>query len=230
LFSKDKSRIQKFWQLPFILPLINMIALTGSRVTFLTLMISLIVFFVLRRTNRSSSRIFVLLIGAIIIYFLIDYLLQFDVLRLRLLTTLQDQNISGRDKIWEIILPELLDNLFIGMGISGYIDYSYRVFSRFVSPHNVFIEVLAYSGLIGLFTYLLFFWKLGIYSFKSYLARGILLPLIFIMAIFFINVSGQALNVKIFWMLFIYSISISNDAYHDVKNTYSPIYQRRFKQ
>lgn len=51
-------------------------------------------------------------------------------------------HLSGRDRLYELVVPEILDSPFIGIGIAG----DYRIIGNYV--HNFFLEVLGNFGII----------------------------------------------------------------------------------
>ena len=117
--------------------------------------------------------------------------------------TAANQDLSGRDDFWSEILITASENLFFGIGQSGY----FMSFGN-ASPHNVIIEVLIYTGLVGVLFYLLFLYKIVIFALKSFQRNDLILPILLLSPIFGTILSGQILEMKLGWLLFAYIISL----------------------
>lgn len=65
-------------------------------------------------------------------------------------------HLSGRERLYQLVVPEILDSPFIGIGIAG----DYRIIGNYV--HNIFIEVLGNFGVIvgGIFIMVFLTWVL----------------------------------------------------------------------
>jgi O-antigen ligase len=98
----------------------------------------------------------------------------------------------------------ILDNPLFGVGTVGYETYSFMVFGELKSPHNVFLEILCYTGITGLTVYLVFLYRIFRRSFHLYRQTKIILPILLLIPIFASLASGQILNVKIGWLIFAY--------------------------
>ncbi len=71
----------------------------------------------------------------------------------------EDTTLSGRTQLYALAWRLFKSRPFMGVGWSKYRLYSYRLFSRYqdftVDTHNVYLQLLAESGLMGLSTYLI---------------------------------------------------------------------------
>ncbi len=93
------------------------------------------------------------------------------------------------------------------MGQTGYIEYTNFNFGMYKSPHNVILEVLAYTGIIGLFFYLLFVFTAFFQSFPIFIKTKNIVPLVFLLPVLGLLVSGQILVVKLCWFILAYAAS-----------------------
>lgn len=192
----------------FLIPLINMIAETGSRVTFIGLMLSLLIFILLRQSGNSIKKIAFILAGGIVLYLLFDYFMSFEIMRDRLMNTYEDQDLAGRDRIWELLWPLFKSSPVFGVGIGGYAEYATLVFGQLRSPHNVFVEVLVYSGLAGFTAFMFFLFRIFRDGMKIFTEQRFAFPLLTFMFLMMVFMTGQGLNVKSFWMIFLYVVSV----------------------
>lgn len=78
----------------------------------------------------------------------------YEVLKFEQLITL-----TGRTELWNIGLVGFVDRPFIGFGESSIPDFSNRFLHRnppFTTFHNVFIDVVFSSGILGIFSFVIF--------------------------------------------------------------------------
>ena len=151
--------------LPFLL---RLMAETGSRIAFIQLVMSLIIGGILFKTNNIRGKAYVFAIGIILLVIMGIVLLQSDIMMKRLFETAEDSALGGRSKIWNGILPLIFSNPIIGVGETGYEYFSMITFSKINSPHNVILELICYSGIIGLTIYLVHIYQICIRGYQSY--------------------------------------------------------------
>jgi O-antigen ligase len=82
-----------------------------------------------------------------------------------------------------------------------------NITGAFYSPHNVILEVLSYTGITGLFFYVLFLYRIFKISLKKYKKDGSLLQLLLLIPILGLLLSGQLLAVKIGYVIFAFCVS-----------------------
>lgn len=191
----------------FLLPIpimLMLMALTGSRVSTVSFLLSFILGIFLLKTKNSYLKIIVM-VSAIIVFVLIwKFLMQTGVLRERLMLTIQERNLSGREIIWGHIIPLIKSNPILGVGSVGYNSYIQNIFGYVRSPHNVILEVLCYTGIIGLALYLSFLFLIWKKSLQIYRIKNKMLPILLFVPILLMLVSGQILGVKLGWIIFAY--------------------------
>jgi O-antigen ligase len=214
LEKKKHSKIKYLLGLALI-PLVNMLASTGSRITFAGLTLGLFIYFFVR--NIKFSDIYLRLLTFLPIYFLIQYILSFSVLRNRLFNSIEEGDLSGRDTLWSNLWPYLIENPFMGVGINGYIEISTILYGTYFSPHNVFLEIFAYTGLIGLFLFLLFFYRIFQMTLVIKKRNNLLFPLVLVMLIFMVFFSGQGLTTKPFWLIYLYVVGTYLNSSHEIQ-------------
>jgi len=207
--NKQNYNKWRYWLLVLIVPLLNMAAQTASRVTFFALVLSVGLFFILKSDKNIAIKLFYTFLGAISIYAIFSYLMTFDLLRDRLFSFIDEGNLSGRDILWTYTIPFILEKPVIGVGVNGYTHIISGLRGSFFSPHNVFIEIIAYSGFLGLLTFFLFFYRIFRAAIDSLKNHKFVLLFINVVLIFFIFFSGQGLAVKFFWILYACIITIN---------------------
>ena len=202
---QDRLRIglYRFLLLIPIIIMINLMAETGSRVGFISLALAFIVGILFYKAKNNWNKLFVIIAGSLLFSFFLTIILKSEMLVLRLVKTVVDSDLAGRDEVWVEIINIVQNNLIFGIGQTGY----FSIFGL-ASPHNVFIEVLIYTGIVGLFLYLVFILRISIYAYKCIKIKGKILPLLLMSPIFGILLSGQILNMKLGWLVLAYIISV----------------------
>ena len=188
----------------FLIPLFGIVASVGSRVTFIGLVFTLSLFFLFKKNVNFPEKIGIIILGIFFITFVYNYFMSFELLQTRMFRFYEEQDLAGRDKIWDIILPEILSNPLFGLGINGYTELISKQFSKFFSPHNVFIEVLIYSGFTGLVMFLIFLFRIFITSYQIFKYNFYSYPVLVFMFFIFVYLSGQGLAVKFIWIFYAY--------------------------
>lgn len=135
-------------------------------------------FFVLYILNRLSSKNFFvkidmkkLIIGYIFIYFFIVIFQNIDNNITKSITNMlgKDLTFSGRTSIWKTVFFEISKSPFIGFGATN----ERYIGSLQVSSHNIFLQIVYESGLVGLICFFGIFYvlfiKLNSYKFNKFL-------------------------------------------------------------
>jgi len=192
--------------LPFML---RVIAETGSRLSTISFILAFVIGITLYKSKYLWSKILLITGGILFISFLTLWMLNSEILKERLLNTVNSKEVGGRDEIWIEIFPLLKENPVFGVGITGYRQFATYIYGETFSPHNVILEVLCYTGIIGLSFYLIFLYQIFKRSYLSYKNNGILLPLLLILPVIGLILGGQILDVKFGWIIFAYIICSS---------------------
>ena len=182
----------------------ELLAVSASRSAVFSLILALVVGGSLVKTGKIWGKYLVILSTICFLIVIASLLMQHEVFRMRLMYTLQEGDTSGREIIWRNILPLIRDNPLFGVGTVGYETYSIMVFGELKSPHNVFLEILSYTGILGLSIYIVFLYRIVAKSFKMYTKMNLVLPMLLLIPVFVSIASMQILNVKTGWIIFAY--------------------------
>jgi O-antigen ligase len=210
-FSKQNlSTFRKYLELVLTFPLIYVVALTGSRTSFIALIFCGTLFFFFRQFEPSVKSMILRFLGPIFVALIANLMLSVGPLADRLNSTIDDGDLSGRDKIWSHTVPAVTDqNPFFGVGISGYTVISSEIHGNFFSPHNVFIELYSYSGIIGLTLFFVFFFrKILLIAWRLIRHYEFPFPFLVMFLILLIFSTGQGLSNKLFWLFYAYTIAM----------------------
>lgn len=179
---------------------------TGSRVAFISFIFGVIIFVLLYKKKnliKSIKAYFFLILLSISIWvvFLKDSLIVE-----RLFYSAKQGDLSGREIRWISSIEVFLINPFFGVGETGFKILIEDILGFYSSPHNVIIEILCYTGILGLLIFIIFLTRIikrGIYLYKD---NNEVLPLLLFIPIFGMIISGQIIGNKIVWVLFTYVI------------------------
>ena len=220
----DRLRIGMF-RFIFVLSLVPMVALllaTASRTAFLILALSvfLSVLFVNVKVNRLA-KIIIIIGGLSGCFYAYEKLSNSDLLIVtRLLRSKEEKSLSGRDDIWKSVLPYGMKKPILGWGETGYVDVSKQAtgiikydgtIAHGYSPHNVFVEVFMYTGIIGLLIMCLFWFRITNDAYILFKKFHNLLPLLLLIPIYACLLSGQLLTAK--WAFVVYAYILSDYYY-----------------
>jgi O-antigen ligase len=188
-----------------IVPLmLSLLVATGSRLSILSFAVAFIVGLFLMKTRNFNYKIIVLIVG-IASFFIVWYLvMQNDMLINRLLMSLNEGDLSERDTIWKNILPLIEENPVFGIGQSGYSAFCSSNFGRYVSPHSVIMELLCFTGFVGLFIYIFFLYQIFKKGYEAYKLDGFLLPILLIINVIGLLLVSHILELKIGWCILAY--------------------------
>lgn len=204
LFDRKYRRAKIRYLLLLIFPLIfSSMVQTGSRVSLISFILGISAFIYLNKLVSSAQKI-ILIVSTLLTAILLWKTYLKDALVIdRLILTLKEGDLSSRDLIWNTIGDIISSNYIWGVGITGYTEIMDKSFG-ISSPHNVFIEVLCYTGILGLFLFVIFLYRIITSAIKRYSQNGELLPIILLCPIFGTMLSGQLFDQKIYWILFSY--------------------------
>lgn len=203
-------RIRLILLLP-IPSLIMFMISTGSRVAILAFLLSLIVGAILFRTNKGKYKFIYTSLMILLFFVFRQFLINSEATSTRIMQSIIDQDLSGRDILWSKLIPMIMDHPILGIGNVGYISLSISIFGHLKSPHNVILEILCYTGIVGLSMYMYFLFLILKKSIQIFHNSSFMLSLLLLIPIAGLLLSGQLLEVKIGWIIFAYIAGNSGD-------------------
>ena len=215
---KDRLRIG-FARYLLILPTLSMMSLllaSASRAAFTSLVLIVILIILCHRTNGCFSQILFFAVSIGLCLYGLSYIETSEVMYERIMLTLKEGNTSGRTEIWEALLPRLIETPIFGVGQTGYADVAHKelvgvtsvMHESGYSPHNVLIEVFAYTGIVGLSLVLIFWTRIVRDSMNIFKKLGNLMPLLLLIPIGIYILTGQILTDKLAWLIYAFIIVV----------------------
>jgi O-antigen ligase len=207
LLFENKLKFGKFRYLlliffPFLL---KFMFNTGSRVAFISFFLGVSIMFVVYiKSMGFTKKVNLLILGSFLMLLATVILFENDTIIRRLYIAFFKGDISGHDQIWSNVISIISKNLFIGVGETG---LAQRMGG--VSPHNVFLEVLACTGIVGFLIFFIFFCRILIGAYEKFKYQNELLPFVLFIPVIGAVLSGQIFEQKIYWVVFAFIISSS---------------------
>ena len=218
---KDKRWLLKLFFLVCLVLQVVFIISTGSRAAFLALSLGLIGSILFLNISAKAKGLFILL-SLVLMIFLFRYLVMTDTYVIaRLVLTIDEGDISGRDNIWEDFVPYIVSAPLFGVGETGFNAISAKVYGFYWHPHNEIIFLLLTTGVVGTTMMLVFWIKTFILSYMNLKKRREPAAFLLIIPILLAILSQQLLYEKFGWCIYAYMIV---SAHHD-----SLVYKRNRK-
>lgn len=201
ILNPNKTYGKKGFLLVLALPVfVNLLLLSASRGALITTGFSVVIMLIM---NKSTPFKRILQVGLLVIatsYFM-EKLAESELIFKRMTMFIEEGNIAGRGEIWENVWEISLKRPLIGFGTTGFENEMIKSYGARNSPHNLFLEILVTTGLIGLgvFMYFLYFhFKNSIQTFR----QGEVIKIVLL--VFYVTTvvkAGGAMNNKLMWFL-----------------------------
>ena len=190
----------------FIPVFLNLLIFSGSRGSAIISIASIFLLFLFKKEN-SFKRVFFVILGIGIVFFLLSKMMESELMANRLTTGLEEGGLGGRMEIWKAAFDIFLDYPFLGKGVTGFEYEMLNRYTLYMDTHNLFIYFMVTIGFIGLCLYIYILLMLTKSAFKYYKFQNDAV-LISLLAIYLLLAfkSGDAINSKVLWLLtaFIY--------------------------
>lgn len=174
-FATKKLYFKLFLFVIFIISFI-LLFLTGSKSALIALIVGFFIFVVLSFKNRKSKIILFILLILVLSFVILFFVSNLNTLR---------ESIFFRNLVWRGTIRLMFDNLVTGTGPGSFfivfpqyrpaelMKWTYEHSYMVLYPENIFLQIGAETGLIGLFLFIFiiyFIFKFGIFSPPEYLA------------------------------------------------------------
>lgn len=190
---------------------------TGSRVSLISFVLMILVGFYYVKKSGFFIKLFLFFALIAVAFFIYNLIFENQLILLRLSSSIEDKDLAGRDLIFSDIWDVVKYNFIFGIGQTGY-------FVKFGdgSPHNVLLEIFCYSGIIGVLIYLTFLINVFRAAIISKIIENNILPLLLLIPLLGLILSGQILTLKLGWVILSYVASRIYFTNHLlVKNSFS---------
>lgn len=205
-----KWRKKRFWLVLLFFPMLMMIIASGSRGSFLILCIGIIAFLLLNPSVSNLKKYVILICSVFVLGIAVSFIAsrhsEFSLFS-RLGDSFEYGETGGREKLNSYSFQIFEENPLVGKGIIGYSNDMNLKFNEYRTVHNLYIYILATSGIVGFILFLLFMATLLIKSIQ--IRQYDHLPLIIFGFIFLLAYkTGGVLTYLLMWYLFSVMISL----------------------
>ena len=211
------------WRFCFLftaIPISATIILTASRTAVVLFVAAVIVVLFFNPVKNKIVKSTIFVIGAFALLLSAQKLMTDDnIMAARLEKSVESGDLSGRDVLWKDVTSAIMESPIWGYGETGYYGYvTKKVIGEDISPHNVFIEVMALSGMIGLSMWMIFWFRITWSAWYCYRKAKSLLPMLMLLPIMVCLFSGQFITVSWAYILYAYLISENEKVKSTLKN------------
>lgn len=221
-FKKGFSTLIEKPVLLILCPLmLHSILSTGSRTAFLVLFTGLLILYKPQKGMSVAAKgvLFYAMMGILVVVWVV--FLRESLVVIRLFDTVNSSDLSGRDFLWAKVFLIIVENPLFGVGKTGYAMEISALLNQnkdgIASPHNVFVETLAYTGIVGLSILLLFLFRVIKAIVRTFRKDKNRYPLAFFMPILATLLSGQLFHPKVYWVLIAVIIVLSRKSLDESK-------------
>ena len=198
--------------IPIVFPMLSLIVATGSRTALVILISAIVVTIITKRSSSGISKLVFTIVGFVALFYSYRVLVpEGSVMDERIVATIEDGNTSGRTDIVENLIPYAMKHPIFGVGQTGYVEVARLALKKVsvingitygYSPHNVLIEILLYTGVIGLILMLIFWIGIIRSSYRIYKYKGKPVYMLLLIPILACIASGQILGDKYAWLIY----------------------------
>ena len=205
LNQEIKKPVTNGFYLVCIILQLNMILSTASRTAFLITGITFVVSILLTNYSKKRKILFVAVGLSVFAAGLYYFIRNSDaIVLIRLLNGSDEGSMSGREMIWEELMPYVKNASLFGQGETGYNIISRRIFGQYKSPHNELIFLMITVGIVGTIM-MVWFWIATFFrGFRRYRNTKDPIAILLIIPLLFAILSQQLLYEKFGWISYAY--------------------------
>lgn len=187
----------------FLIPLLLFVIDTGSRGSFVILVLAFVLLTVVSKIHIAIKS-FLGIVSVLSTSYLLIALANSS-----LLSRFQEKDLTGgRERIWNIIF-EIVQNNIWGVGEEGYLIEMGLISDRVQDAHNLFLYLLVCGGWLALTLFLIFLWKLFLKSYEQFRQKNVLPFIFFVFFVFLMTKTGGIMTYLIMWYFLAYINSYS---------------------
>lgn len=196
-----RIKLLKYLALSLSVPIFYVILQSGSRGSLISVLFSAIIL-VFFSNIKSSYKLLIILLCILIYPIFISLLSDAGSIYERLVASIQEKDLAGRDEIWSAALDITYRHPLIGAGEAGYFHEVYMLTGKYVDTHNLALYLLATSGVIGFISFCIFYKKIFLNALYYFKIKDVL-PMVLLLNVTLISLkTGGSLTYLIMWVIF----------------------------
>lgn len=205
----DLSRLQKALAIIPVACCLYILAYTASRGAFVAFLLPFLMAFIfsnLKFYKRAITAVIAILTVSIFIFYVVDVSLLLE----RFTDSSNLSSFGNRTNRWEAAFDIFYSSPFFGVGEAAYKNITLGVYGFSGSPHNSFLQIMAYGGILGLFLFLIPILYAARVSIAAYRKTKKISPMVlFLFFILVMSKDGGALNSAFNWSVLALSIGVA---------------------
>ncbi|MFO7851427.1 MAG: O-antigen ligase family protein [Bacteroidota bacterium] len=213
IIKERKRKLELLYYLSAIAIAFFFVVISGSRKSLIMLAVGVFTYYIFLKRSLSSKLV-LLIPFTLVIIIAYMYTMSSEIFMQRLTTELQRQDLGGRIPIWEAAYSIIRTSPYFGVGVGEFAYQTELYLGRVRDTHNEFIQITAYSGIIGLSCFLFFLSAIAkkiIYMLMNHRRISSSLPVaLFVMLIIYLLSAGGGLTSFLYWFLVAYILAKSN--------------------
>lgn len=213
LFVLEMSiKISKLWKVLLTIGVgccLYILAFTASRGSIVAFLVPFL--FALTLSGiKFYKKVIIIVIATLALLILIFFVLDFSLLMERFTDSSNLSSLGNRTERWGAAFDIFSNSPFFGVGENGYKVLTVNNYGFSGSPHNSFLQIMAYGGVVGLLLFLIPVLYVGKISLSTYIKDKKTSPMVLIL--FFILImskDGGALNSTFNWAVIALSMGVA---------------------
>lgn len=201
---------------------------TGSRGGLATFITGYIVYFIMIK-QPLKFKIITMIVSVISGVLGLFYMLNTPLIKTRIAEQLEDDSFGGRRPIWEAGIEMFKNSPIFGVGAGRYEIEFIDITGKFAATHNEYLTILLYTGIVGIFVFILFQYHLlkGVINCEKSPLSALMYSFIAMYLIWMISAGGAfpALTTWFVWAIIALS-GITSNMY--VKNYSFPVESNQY--
>ncbi len=189
---------------------ISIIAMTGSRGALIIIFVLFTYYFLIYSQKKNKIRSFlIVIIGLIVIVYLFNYMMSFDVLSNRIIAT-EEGNYGERDILLKAGFDIFMQSPIFGVGMEKLLELIQGMVGQAKTTHNLYIYILATGGIIGFSIFSIILIKIVKIVYNIGFKNHLFLPVAFcIVALLDFAKNGGALSFNSNYLFLSLALSMS---------------------
>lgn len=208
IFFNANKKLMKLLMIGSFICCIELVIMCGSKGGLIYMFVCMFVMLGDKVRKSRKYKLLVLPVAIAFMCYLFDYIMSTEIFVARF----TEEDISdGRFALFDRGLKVFLQSPLFGVGMSGYEYYMMLFFGQIRPTHNGYLDVAAYTGLIGFFSLLVYILRQGLKLLKfRYVEVGNVLLVVYLIFVLNFAKDGGVVFSKFTWIHVAIMISYSS--------------------
>ena len=182
---------------------------TGSRGAVLALAATMSIFFLKGKNLATKLKFGVIALVGIVVLVVASY--HVDAVRKRWEHTFYEQSLAGRQRIFPEAVGMILESPIVGWGPLVHLwELGPRLGVPMRDEHNVYLWVLAETGIVGAIPFFVGLWVCGRCAWRSRHSVQGFLPFVMLLFVLLLSMKGTIHHRKYYWVVLSYALASSS--------------------